>query len=161
MSSMRCKRVSFRGYKRLPDTSTNVTPRLLVFIGPNEAGNSSLLTGLEWLTEFVSDDGEIESTPLEPLDTGRTKRVTDGSIVGPSTSLTPASARTSKHSASRRSPAASRCGSRGTGPQRCLRPATLSPSRTGAIHRGRRSAREVGPPARSSDRDGDRAARRR
>lgn len=74
---MRCKRIRFRGYKRLADTSTNVSPRLLAFVGPNEAGKSSVLSGLEWLTE-----DEDEPTPLDDLDVSRVNRVVDGWIVG-------------------------------------------------------------------------------
>ncbi|ROR91817.1 putative AbiEii toxin of type IV toxin-antitoxin system [Nocardioides aurantiacus] len=65
----------FEGYKRLADTSCNVSPYLLAFVGQNESGKSSVLTGLEWLSE---DD----ETPLSSLDKSRVKRKDAGWIVG-------------------------------------------------------------------------------
>lgn len=65
----------FEGYKRLADTGCNVSPNLLAFVGQNESGKSSVLAGLEWLTE----EGE---TPLDRLDMSRTKKKGSGWIVG-------------------------------------------------------------------------------
>lgn len=75
MKRMRCRRIMFEGYKRLADTDCNVSPYLLAFVGQNESGKSSVLTGLEWLTE----DG---TTPLSSLDKARTKKKTSGWVVG-------------------------------------------------------------------------------
>lgn len=67
----------FEGYKRLADTDCNVSPRILAFVGQNEAGKSSVLAGLEWLTE---DD----ETPLDSLDASRSNKKPGGWIVGAS-----------------------------------------------------------------------------
>ncbi len=48
---MRLTRIEFCGYKKLFDTSCNVDGKLIAFVGPNEAGKSSILEGLAWLTE--------------------------------------------------------------------------------------------------------------
>jgi predicted ATP-dependent endonuclease of OLD family len=45
-----CVRIEFDGYKRLSTTRCNTDTRLLAFVGPNEAGKSSLLEALVWLT---------------------------------------------------------------------------------------------------------------
>ncbi|ROR83232.1 AAA domain-containing protein, putative AbiEii toxin, Type IV TA system [Plantibacter flavus] len=47
---MRCIRIEFHGFKRLADTSCNTDGKLIAFLGPNEAGKSSVLEGLDWLT---------------------------------------------------------------------------------------------------------------
>ncbi|QYJ03112.1 AAA family ATPase [Nocardioides panacisoli] len=75
MKRMRCRRIMFEGYKRLAETDCNVSPYLLAFVGQNESGKSSVLTGLEWLTE----DG---TTPLSTLDKARTKKKDQGWVVG-------------------------------------------------------------------------------
>ncbi|NGY57732.1 ATP-binding protein [Lentzea sp. NEAU-D13] len=46
---MRLIKVEFKGYKRLADTAVNVDGRLIAFVGPNEAGKSSILDALLWL----------------------------------------------------------------------------------------------------------------
>ena len=46
---MRCIRIKFSGYKRLLDTGCNVDDRLVAFVGPNEAGKTSVLRALAWL----------------------------------------------------------------------------------------------------------------
>lgn len=46
---MRCTRIEFSGYKRLLDASCNVDDRLVAFVGPNEAGKTSVLKGLAWI----------------------------------------------------------------------------------------------------------------
>lgn len=48
---MRCYKIWFDGYKRLADTGCNVDGRIIAFVGPNEVGKTSVLQGLEWLTE--------------------------------------------------------------------------------------------------------------
>lgn len=45
-----CIRIELDGYKRLSATHCNTDTRLLAFVGPNEAGKSSLLDALVWLT---------------------------------------------------------------------------------------------------------------
>lgn len=46
---MRLTKVEFKGYKRLADTAVNVDSKLIAFVGPNEAGKSSVLEALLWL----------------------------------------------------------------------------------------------------------------
>lgn len=53
---MRCIRVEFNGFKRLAQTACNTDGKLIAFLGPNEAGKSSVLQGLEWLS---SPSGEL------------------------------------------------------------------------------------------------------
>jgi hypothetical protein len=72
---MRCRRIRFSGYKRLAKTECDVSPRLLAFVGQNESGKSSVLAGLEWLTE---DD----ETPLDRLDASRANKKSSGWVVG-------------------------------------------------------------------------------
>lgn len=47
---MRLVKIEFNGYKRLAKAECNVEGRTVAFIGPNEAGKSSVLQGLSWLT---------------------------------------------------------------------------------------------------------------
>lgn len=77
---MKCTRILFEGYKRFAQTECDVSPRLLAFVGPNEAGKTSILTGLNWLTEAV--DEEREATPLTALDKCRSNRKASGWVVG-------------------------------------------------------------------------------
>ncbi|NED97125.1 hypothetical protein G1H11_17645 [Phytoactinopolyspora alkaliphila] len=60
---MKCTEIHFEGYKRLAKAKCNVSPRLLAFVGQNEAGKSSVLGGLAWLTE----EGETALAALEEL----------------------------------------------------------------------------------------------
>ncbi|MFS8101007.1 AAA family ATPase [Lentzea alba] len=46
---MRLTRIEFNGYKRLARASCNVDGKLIAFVGPNEAGKSSVLEALAWL----------------------------------------------------------------------------------------------------------------
>lgn len=80
---VRCTRIYFRGWKRLADAECDVTPRLLAFVGQNEAGKSTVLQGLEWLSE----DG---ATPVARLDRSRAKKVDKGWMVGAVFRLDPA-----------------------------------------------------------------------
>jgi hypothetical protein len=57
---MRLIRIYFRGYKRLADRGCNVDGRLVAFVGPNEAGKSTVLDGLVWL----SDGGPLPSASV-------------------------------------------------------------------------------------------------
>lgn len=52
---MRLTQIEFRGFKRLVSTRCNVDGKLIAFLGPNEAGKSSVLEGLDWLTNLSSD----------------------------------------------------------------------------------------------------------
>lgn len=45
---MRAYKIEFHGYKRLWDTKCNVDGRMIAFLGPNEAGKSSILQALSW-----------------------------------------------------------------------------------------------------------------
>lgn len=72
---MRCRRITFEGYRRLAETECDVNPTLLAFVGQNESGKSSVLSGLEWLTE---DD----ETPQADSDKTRGKKKKDGWVVG-------------------------------------------------------------------------------
>ncbi len=66
---MRLTKIEFHGYKRLASTSCNVDGRLIAVLGPNEAGKSSVLEGLEWLSDFDSGPlpGRLRSRALGPL----------------------------------------------------------------------------------------------
>lgn len=75
MKQMRCRRIMFEGYKRLADTECNVSPYLLAFVGQNESGKSSVLHGLEWLSEK-------DETSLPTLDMSRMNKKASGWIVG-------------------------------------------------------------------------------
>lgn len=48
---MRLTKIKFHGYKRLLDTGCNVDADLISFVGPNEAGKTTVLEALAWLTE--------------------------------------------------------------------------------------------------------------
>ena len=48
---MRLSKIEFNGYKRLSSASCNVDGPAIAFIGPNESGKSSVLQGLQWLTD--------------------------------------------------------------------------------------------------------------
>jgi hypothetical protein len=45
---VRLTKISFKGFRRLVGASCNVDSKLVAFLGPNEAGKSSILQGLEW-----------------------------------------------------------------------------------------------------------------
>lgn len=55
---MRAISIQFYGYKRLADTQCNTDSKMVAFLGPNEAGKSSVLSGLDW---FSNGTG-----PLDP-----------------------------------------------------------------------------------------------
>lgn len=48
---MRCTRIEFNGYKRLASAATNIDGDITAFVGLNEAGKTTLLRGLVWLTK--------------------------------------------------------------------------------------------------------------
>jgi ABC-type transport system involved in cytochrome c biogenesis ATPase subunit len=47
---VRCTRIEFKGFRRLADTATNIDGDITAFVGLNEAGKTSLLRALEWLS---------------------------------------------------------------------------------------------------------------
>ncbi len=48
---MRLIKIKFGGYKKLLETGCNVDADLIAFVGPNEAGKTTVLEALAWLTE--------------------------------------------------------------------------------------------------------------
>lgn len=48
---VRLTRIEFNGFRRLSQTGCNVDGKLMAVVGPNEAGKSSVLNGLAWLSE--------------------------------------------------------------------------------------------------------------
>lgn len=50
---MRLMRIEFHGFKRLVSASCNFDGILIAFLEPNEAGKSSVLEGLAWLTDVT------------------------------------------------------------------------------------------------------------
>ncbi len=46
--AVRLTKVTFNGFKRLSNATCNVDGRLIAFLGPNEAGKSSVLEALAW-----------------------------------------------------------------------------------------------------------------
>jgi predicted ATP-dependent endonuclease of OLD family len=64
--------VEFKGYRRLADTAVNVDSKLIAFVGPNEAGKSSILDALLWL----HSKGELPQSALT-----RGRRATDEPVV--------------------------------------------------------------------------------
>lgn len=71
---MHCVKVRFDGYKRLSATSCNTDTHLLAFVGPNEAGKTSLLDALVWLTR-------PNASPLAPKDHARGRDLPDDHVV--------------------------------------------------------------------------------
>ena len=72
---MQLSTIEFNGYKRLDRASCNVDGHTIAFIGPNESGKSSVLRGLEWLTQ---DGGDV---PLALRDQNRRTRPDDDALV--------------------------------------------------------------------------------
>lgn len=60
---MRLSRVGFKGYKRLLDSGCNVDADLVALVGPNEAGKTTVLEALSWLSS---------GGPLDPRKVNRT-----------------------------------------------------------------------------------------
>lgn len=54
---MRLSRIKFKGYKRLLDSGCNVDADLIALVGPNEAGKTTVLEALSWL----SNGGPLDS----------------------------------------------------------------------------------------------------
>lgn len=84
---MHCVSIDFDGFKRLSKTRCNTDTRLLAFVGPNEAGKSSLLQALVWLTREAT-------TAMDPRDYTRGRdelgEVEDHVVVGGKYELSPA-----------------------------------------------------------------------
>ncbi|KJL24210.1 AAA family ATPase [Microbacterium foliorum] len=72
---MQLWKIEFNGFKRLDQTSCNVDGQTIAFIGPNEAGKTSVLRGLAWLT------GEHEDPALPLRDQNRRQRPADDAVV--------------------------------------------------------------------------------
>lgn len=54
---MRVVHIHFRGFQRLVDTGCNTDGKMIAFVGPNEAGKTTVLRALRWFT----DGGELTS----------------------------------------------------------------------------------------------------
>ncbi|MGW1449681.1 AAA family ATPase [Micromonospora sp. NPDC002411] len=65
---MRLTKIEFNGYKRLRDTGCNVDGKLIAFVGPNEAGKSSILAALTWI---------LQPRALESRERSRGANITD------------------------------------------------------------------------------------
>lgn len=72
---MQLWKIEFNGYKRLDKTSCNVDGKTIAFIGPNEAGKSSVLRGLAWLHGVTGD------SPLPARDQNRRNPPDDSALV--------------------------------------------------------------------------------
>ncbi|GAB3409950.1 hypothetical protein GCM10027515_29620 [Schumannella luteola] len=60
---MRVIRIQFRGYQRLVNTACNTDGKLIAFLGPNEAGKTTVLRALEWFSSGAA--------PLPPTSRNR------------------------------------------------------------------------------------------
>lgn len=70
--SVRCTRVEFKGFRRLVDTGTGIDGEITAFVGINEAGKTSALNALEWLSRIG---------PLTSADRSRDLDIADQSVV--------------------------------------------------------------------------------
>lgn len=52
--AVRVTKIAFRGYQRLIDTSCNTNGKMIAFVGPNEAGKTTLLRALDWFSNGQS-----------------------------------------------------------------------------------------------------------
>ncbi|SHP72880.1 AAA family ATPase [Mycobacteroides abscessus] len=64
---MHAYKIEIRGYKRLADAKCNVDGKMIAFLGPNEAGKSSVLQALEWHSR--------DSDPLNPIFATRNQKI--------------------------------------------------------------------------------------
>lgn len=66
---VRLTKVIFSGFKRLADTECNVDGRLIAIVGPNEAGKSSFLEALAWLSDRQSGAlaGHLRSRAIDEM----------------------------------------------------------------------------------------------
>lgn len=72
---LRLTKASIKGFGRITTGSVDLTPRVIAVVGPNEAGKSTLLDALVYLTDT--------STTLAPSRRSRTTRPGDASTVSP------------------------------------------------------------------------------
>lgn len=63
---MRLSRIEFRGYKRLLDTGCNVDAELIALLGPNEAGKTTALEALDWLSTGGKLDSRKVNRTVDP-----------------------------------------------------------------------------------------------
>lgn len=71
---MRAVHIEFNGYRRLVHTDCNTDGHLVAFLGPNEAGKTSVLEGLEWFSsggELPAKDRNSRDTPSQSTDVVR------------------------------------------------------------------------------------------
>lgn len=68
---MRLTKIELNGYKRMLATSCNVDADLIAFVGPNEAGKTTVLEALEWLSSG------------DQLDRRKVNRAIDDGVPGP------------------------------------------------------------------------------
>lgn len=67
---MRLTRIEFGGYKRLLNTSCNVDSQLVALVGPNEAGKSTVLEALNWLSNGGDLSSETVNRTMYPNPSG-------------------------------------------------------------------------------------------
>lgn len=65
---MRATAIEFDGYRRLRSARCNVDARLVAFLGPNEAGKSSVLDGLFWHYDGGALPSRDRYRPAKPSD---------------------------------------------------------------------------------------------
>jgi len=65
-TSLRLTKIEFSGYKRLLSTRCNVDSKMVAFVGPNEAGKSSILEALAWLHEGGELGHDVINRTLAP-----------------------------------------------------------------------------------------------
>lgn len=73
---MRATKIEFNGYRRLRLTRCNVDAKLIAFLGPNEAGKSSVLDGLEWFDGESALPSRDRYRPAKPSDSASVVKVT-------------------------------------------------------------------------------------
>jgi hypothetical protein len=65
---LRAKHIQFNGYRRLADTGCNTDGKMIAFLGPNEAGKSTVLSALDWFSHgggLGVGDANSTSPPTE------------------------------------------------------------------------------------------------
>lgn len=65
---LRAIHIQFNGYRRLADTGCNTDGKMIAFLGPNEAGKSTVLSALDWFSHgggLGVGDGNSTSPPTE------------------------------------------------------------------------------------------------
>ncbi|WP_406027314.1 AAA family ATPase [Nocardioides sp. NBC_00850] len=56
---MRVSKIDFKGYQRLAETACNTSGKMIAFLGPNEAGKTTVLRALDW---FSNGEGALPFT---------------------------------------------------------------------------------------------------